>query len=189
MIKTLPVLLVSVGLIFGTAVWAADEHHPAGEAGAPSTTMPGPGGQMPMGGPAGQMPMGGTSGMMSGSAMMGNGMMPMMGMMIDHVEGRLAFLKTELEITEAQMPKWDAFTDAVRASVKDMTGMQRSMMHAGQEALPARIEQNEKALSARLDALRKIKATVDPLYASFSEEQKRTADQLMVSPMGMIGMM
>ena len=44
-------------------------------------------------------------------------------------------------------------------------------------------------LSAHLDAVRQIKAAVEPLYASFSDEQKRTADEL-VSPMGMMmGMM
>ena len=32
----------------------------------------------------------------------------MMGM-ADHVEGRIAFLKVELKITDAQMPQWNAF--------------------------------------------------------------------------------
>lgn len=186
MIKKVPVALVSGLLIFGVPAWAADEHHPADDAGAPSGMMTGPGSQTPQGGMMGGA---GQRGMMSGNAMMGNGAMPMMSMMTDHVEGRLAFLKTEIKITEAQMPKWDAFTEAVRASLKEMTGMRRNMMQAGQGALPARIERNEKALSSRLEALRKIKAAVEPLYASFSDEQKRIADQLMVSPMGMIGMM
>jgi hypothetical protein len=49
-------------------------------------------------------------GMMDGPGMMGMmggpGMMPMMGARGgEHVEGRLAFLKTELKITDAQAPQ------------------------------------------------------------------------------------
>jgi hypothetical protein len=139
-------------------------------------------------GPGGMMGGAGPGGMtqMMGVGMMGVGGMPMMGMMTDHVEGRLAFLKTELKITDAQMPKWDAFADAVRANATSMSGMRESMMQSRQEALPARIEQHEKVLSAHLEALRKIKTALEPLYASFSDEQKRNADQLMISPMGMM---
>ena len=40
--------------------------------------------------------------------------MQMMGQngMAGHVEGRIAFLKTELKITEAQQPLWDGVADA-----------------------------------------------------------------------------
>ena len=44
--------------------------------------------------------------------------MPMMAAMAGHVEGRLAFLKTELKITDAQLPLWNAVADAVRANAK-----------------------------------------------------------------------
>jgi hypothetical protein len=67
-----------------------------------------------------------------------------------------------------------------------MMGMREGMMQGRDGTLPARIEQNEKALVSCLETVRKIKAAVEPLYASFSEEQKRTADQLMVSPMGLL---
>ena len=41
-------------------------------------------------------------------------------------------------------------------------------------------------MSAHLEALRKFKAAIDPLYAAFSDEQKKTADELLMGPMGMI---
>jgi hypothetical protein len=47
------------------------------------------------------------------------GMMGMMGM-ADHVEGRIAYLKAELKITEAQMPQWNAFADALRSNAASM---------------------------------------------------------------------
>ena len=71
-------------------------------------SMPGASGGTPM--------MGGQQ--MGGMPMMG--MMQMMGSMADHVEGRIAFLKTELKITDAQQPLWNAVGDAMRANAKDM---------------------------------------------------------------------
>jgi hypothetical protein len=174
MIKTLSVTFVSAMLLAGVPALAADEHHPAGSTGEPAATMGAPGSQAPMGG------------MMS---MMGNGAMPMMGMMTDHMEGRLAFLKTELKITDLQEPKWNAFAEAARGSIKVMANMRQGMMQTAQLALPARIDLSEKALSASLEALQKLKAALEPLYESFSDEQKHVADQLMISPMGMLGMM
>jgi predicted lipid-binding transport protein (Tim44 family) len=57
-----------------------------------------------------QMP-GGTMGGGAGGPMMGmmgrGGMMSMM--MGDRIEGRIAFLKAELKITDVQMPQWNAF--------------------------------------------------------------------------------
>src|SRR5579885_1399391 len=91
-------------------------HHPAA-------------GESPMGAPmmrGGMRFQGGGPGMMGEG--MGGGMMSMMGgmmagnpgMMAGHVEGRLAFLKTELKITEAQAPQWTKFADAMRATADSM---------------------------------------------------------------------
>ena len=35
-----------------------------------------------------------------------------------HIEGRIAFLKAELAITDAQLPQWNAFADTLRARAK-----------------------------------------------------------------------
>jgi hypothetical protein len=43
-------------------------------------------------------------------------------------------------------------------------------------------------MTVHLDALRKLKAAVEPLYGALSDDQKKTADHLMVGPMAM-GMM
>jgi len=52
--------------------------------------------------------------------------------------------------------------------------------------LPDKLATREKMLAARLEALRKLKAAVDPLYAALSDEQKKTADELIMGPMGMM---
>lgn len=139
--------------------------------------------------------------------MMGQGSMPMMGMG-QRVEGRLAFLKTELKITPAQESLWNTFAETMRANAQKMTGsipccggaqgggMQGGgMMHQGGRmpqgstpSLPDRLDWQEKSLAVRLDALRATKGALTPLYAAFSDEQKQIADQLIRGPMGM-GMM
>jgi hypothetical protein len=139
---------------------------------------------------------------MQGGAMSGAGGMPMMGMMrmmmgqdgmgmmAGHVEGRLAFLKTELKITDAQLPLWNAVADAIRANAKSMGEMMSGgMMGSSQTAtLPEKLVLREKMMTAHLEALRRLKTAVDPLYAALSPEQKKTADELVMGPMGM-GMM
>jgi hypothetical protein len=118
-------------------------------------------------------------------------MMTMMGaqsgMMMSDVEGRLAVLKTELKITDAQAPQWNRFADALRTAAKSMNGMFEQMMQPGAAAtLPTRLDRHEKMLSAHLNALRTVKDAVEPLYASLSDEQKALADGLMIGPMGMM---
>jgi hypothetical protein len=107
---------------------------------------------------------------------------------VGHVEGRLAFLKTELKITDAQLPLWNAVADAIRANAKNMSAMMSGGMMAGSgtAALPDKLALREKMMTVHLDALRRFKAAVDPFYAALSPEQKKTADQLLMGPMGMM---
>jgi hypothetical protein len=121
---------------------------------------------------------------------MGAGAMPMMDMMRmmeGHAEGRIAFLKTELKITDAQLPLWNAVAEAIRANAKSGMVMMDGIMGMGQGGkLPDRIAAREKFLTGRLEALRKLKAAVDPLYAALSDEQKKAGDEMLMSPMGMM---
>ena len=112
---------------------AADPHHPGttGTAAPAAPAVAAPGGMM-----------GGDMG-----AMMQR-MMPMMRDMMAHrgmermdgpmgmmapkrVEGRIAFLRTELQITEAQTPVWNAFADVLRAQARGMEAMHSRMMGGG----------------------------------------------------------
>ena len=155
-----------------------DTHHP-GMTPPAAMTMPG----MPMSrmsGNTGSMPMMDMMQMMMGQ----NGM-------AGHVEGRIAFLKAELKITDAQQPLWNSLADVMRASVKSMPGMANGMPMTGSAAtLPERLAAHETMVAAHLDGLRKFKAAVEPLYAALAPDQKKTADTLMIGPMGMgMGMM
>lgn len=107
-----------------------------------------------------------------------------------HIEGTLAFLRTEIGITEAQRPQWDAFADALRAAARDIQARASPAMGAPMTAAkmlpwPDRLTRTEKLLSARLDAVRALEGPVGALYGVLTAEQKRKADELMAYPMRM----
>ena len=86
-------------------------------------------------------------GYMMGPGMMGRGMMPMMMYPSQHVEGRLAFLKTELKITDTEVPQWNAYADAVRANGKRMGEIMNQMMSGGTMMQGRRIGRETAGLS------------------------------------------
>jgi len=68
-----------------------------------------------------------------------------------------------------------------------MQAMPHRMMGMNKAAtLPVRLAAQETRLAARLETLRKLKAAVDPLYAALTADQKKTADEIMLGPMGMM---
>ena len=123
----------------------------------------------------------------------GNGSYGMMGSygegIASHIEGRIAFLKTELKITEAQTAAWNRFADALRASSKSTGAVIQTMQAACLSPNPvSRLDAQTSIFQSRLDALKQLKATLEPLFNSFSEEQKRVANELALVPMGMMPM-
>ncbi len=134
-----------------------------------------------------------SGGMMPGGMMPG-GMMgegrdqarPMLGMRmmhgLDHVEGRLAFLKAELKITDAQAAQWAKFADALRAIDRSSAAEVHPMVRDAGPSATARFEAIERGLSTHLDAVRNIRAAFEPLYGALSDDQKKMADEL-VEPM------
>jgi hypothetical protein len=71
-------------------------------------------------------------------------------MMAEHIEGRLAFLKTELKITDAQLPLWNAFAQAMRDNATAMQAMPHTMMGKNKAAtLSDKLAAGETMLAAR----------------------------------------
>jgi hypothetical protein len=137
------------------------------------------GGNMPM---MNMMQMMGQSGAETGCAGM-SGMAT-----IDRVEGRIAFLRTELKITDAQDAAWNAFADALRANAKSLGEVRASMVPqvgAAQQGLVDRLALQEKWLAARLEGTRAIKSALTNLVGTFSDDQKKAADELLAPHMGM----
>ena len=118
-------------------------------------------------------------------------MMSMMREKLSHAGDRVAALKADLKITEPQMPAWNKFADALLAAAKSMEesmeGMHKQMMQSGAAAsLPEKLEHHAKMAAGHLASLQAIKAALGPLYASFSDEQKKLADGLKIGPMGVM---
>jgi hypothetical protein len=205
MIASALMLAATTAVASAQAPTTSDPHHPPQSAtpapapAQPPTTQLGMGmmGDMPMMNMMGQMRdmMGGSMPMMNMMAMMR--MMEMMGpgmAAIDRIEGRIAFLRAELNITEAQASAWNAFADAMRTNAKKLAEVRASMIarpDAGQQQAPTlaeRLDQQERSLLARLEGTRALKSAVTNLYATLSEDQKKSANELLAPQMGM-GMM
>jgi LTXXQ motif family protein len=135
----------------------------------------------------GQSMMGGH-GMMGGMGT-GGGPASMCGRMTSHIEGRLAYLKAEINITPEQEALWNAYASAVRDNAKAMGSRCTSLMGdsgAGEKSLPDRLDAQEQFVAARLDALRATNKVLKPLYQALSDAQKKLADQLIRSSTGMM---
>lgn len=119
------------------------------------------------------------------ATMMGPGRMGMG--MTERVEGRIAFLRAELKITDAQTSAWNGFADALRANAQKLTAARPAMMPpaGGQQTLTERLDAQERWLTARLEGLRSIKAAFTPLFGTFSEEQKKTATEILGPHLGL----
>lgn len=116
----------------------------------------------------------GMRGGMPGMAM-GPGMVDM----TDRLDGRLAFLRAELRITDAQSSVWNTFAAGLRSSRNHLLEARQQLNQP--YAKPAdRLEQYERHLAARLEALKSARAAFTQLYASLDDVQKRTADELVV---------
>lgn len=182
MTSFLKAAVAAVSLIFATSSFAQDAHHPeeTPPQAAPSRPAPAQGG----------MGMMGHGDMMGGDGM--SAMMPMMAMMRmmqgpTHVEGRIAFLKAELKITEAQNKPWNDFATALRQAGTKMRAGQMGMMGMGAGmSMPQLLDQHEKQLAARLETVRSLKSSLNALHAVLSEEQRKTLAQLHPMFMGMM---
>lgn len=179
----------SINLAVAQTTQDHDSHHPgspgATQTSPPATTQHAParGAGMMMGADMSQMMT-----MMNMMSMMRDGMMPMgmgRGMQpLRHVEGLIAFHKAELKITDAQLPPWNAFADAIRGAA---SRLQKAMTDAAPatELVPApqQMERRVMVLSARLEAMQAVLAAGKSLYAVLSDEQKHTADELVAEHM------
>lgn len=134
--------------------------------------------------------------MMGGSGMMDRGMMgsqdmmgsmchgqmdPQAGAPASYLEGRLAFAKSELAISGAQEPAWQAYAAALRGQVQPMsahmTGMHQAMM--GNTAFPEKFEARISFLQDQVDGLKAVRDAAVKLYGRLDTAQKEKADRLL----------
>jgi hypothetical protein len=173
------------GASAGIAQTSADPHHPSGtpaitaQATQPKQMPPGPGmgsDQMPGRGMMGDMM--GPGGMMDmigrGCPMMAGGDAPAF------AEGRIAFLKAELAITDAQKAAWEPYAAAVKKNLQGMPAMRQAMMKVMEAKTPVeRLDARIAAMDGHLASLKDAKPALAALYAALSADQKTKADQIL----------
>ena len=164
-------------LLFGLPAFAAETAAPASppmphgmNMSAPAPMMAGMRGECPM-----------MKGGMMGRGGMSGGMHSMMTLM-QHPEGQIAFLKAELKITAAQETAWSTFADALRAYATQMNGTRDTMPpQSGPEAkpLPDSLSSRIQMMETHLASLKAYQDAVTKIYGTLTDEQKKTADDLL----------
>lgn len=128
---------------------------------------------------------GAMSGMstMGGGATMG-GVLPA-GSSAARLEGSIAFLRTELRITEAQASAWDAFAATLRAGREHLDAARAALQDssAGTDSL-MRLESYESHLKARTEAIHMTRMAFTTLQGQLDEAQKRMATSTMLPFIG-----
>jgi hypothetical protein len=105
------------------------------------------------------------------------------GMMMDFgpiMEGRLAYVKAELGITDAQTAAWDGYVSAVKARATTMQGVRTAMIEAMQAGSAIeRLDARTRAMESMVESLRALKPVTEALYKVLSDDQKKKADLLL----------
>ena len=101
-------------------------------------------------------------------------------------DGRIAFLKAELKITPAQAPAFDAFAGVLRQNAEEMTvAMKKAQEDHANDTVkrrPTALEQLERQADRTKVQAAQSQRYLDafkPLYAQLSDEQKKTADEIL----------
>jgi periplasmic protein CpxP/Spy len=95
------------------------------------------------------------------------------------VDQRIRMLQSQLGITEAQMPLWSAFAQAMRdnAAATDALFSERVGVVATMNA-PDNMHSYAQIARAYADNTERLATAFDSLYASLSDTQKQAADTL-----------
>jgi len=117
-------------------------------------------------------------GQMSSSA--GGGAMSGPADVTERLEGRIAFLKAELQISDKQLAGWTNLAEALRASRQHLLEARKMLVMDDRTSGGERLEHYERHLSERLEAIKSARSAFTRLYASLSDTQKQTADAILL---------
>jgi protein CpxP len=113
----------------------------------------------------------------------------------ERIEARLAYLKTALKITPAQEQQWSAVADVLRRHARERDAeiqqrraarqAQRQNQTPGQppqrqqQTAIERLQQQQQRLATASTRMNELVAAAQPLYASFNDDQKKIADEML----------
>jgi protein CpxP len=96
------------------------------------------------------------------------------------IDSQIADLQKRLKITDAQKPQFDAFVQVVRQNAQTMEALVQQEQKAAHNAVDD-LRSSVKIAQEEADGLKRLLPPMEALYASLSDQQKRTADQLLGS--------
>ena len=101
-----------------------------------------------------------------------------------HIEGRIAFMRAELKITDTQQAHWEQVAMAMRDNARQMDQMAQQMRaQRGQpQSAVDHLDARARLAAARAASDKSFADAFKPLYASLSDDQKKTADDLFARP-------
>ena len=98
----------------------------------------------------------------------------------ERLEGRIAFLKAELQITDKQLADWSNLAEALRSGRQHLLEARKLLAMDEKMDGAARLEHYERHLAERLEAIKSARTAFGRLYASLNESQKQTADTILL---------
>jgi hypothetical protein len=99
----------------------------------------------------------------------------------DHIEGRIAYLKAELKITDGQATAWDGVAAAMRRGSEANRALREEMRGRGDKPMTAveHLMLRDKASALRAENAKAFTTAFTTLYTQLSDDQKKAADQLL----------
>lgn len=98
----------------------------------------------------------------------------------ERIEGRIAFLKAELQITDKQLGDWNALADALRSSRQHLVEARKFAAMDDKTTSADRLDRYERHMTERLEAIKSTRVGFGRLYPTLSDAQKQTADAILV---------
>ncbi len=104
---------------------------------------------------------------------------------VSRLEGRVAFLRSELHITDGQAPAWEIFAAALRSGREHLDAARTALQASTTGADPmARLESFENHLTSRTEAIRRTRLAFNALYSQLDDAQKQVATTTMLPFIG-----
>ena len=97
------------------------------------------------------------------------------------VEGRLAYAKTLLGITDSEAAAWKAYEDVSRTNVQSIRAAQQAMIDAERTGSAIdRMHAQTAMVQARLDAMKALQPATEALYNALTPDQRERADVVLL---------
>ncbi len=100
----------------------------------------------------------------------------------ERIEARIAYAKAALKITPAQEARWNALAEVLRNQARAMDDQHRARRATANQDQPLdaldRLQQRQAMLAAAATRMNELIEAARPLYAAFTDDQKKEADTL-----------